>query len=96
MPRLFNRAAVTVGVAEVQIVAANPTRKKLIICQTSANAIRVGVTGVLATTGVRLGAAGTTNDRLVLEGVDCPTDAIFAIREGGVDGTVSAIEVADA
>lgn len=93
MPRLTNLPAVAVGVAEVQVVPANPKRKTLILCQTTANAVRVGVTGVLATSGVRLGAVGTTNDRLVLEGEDCPTEAIFAIREGAADGSVCGIEV---
>ncbi len=93
MARLFNRAAVTVGVAEVQIVAASPTRKQLIICQTSANPVRVGVTGVTATTGIRL----AQGEKLVFDSTsdECPTDAIFAIREGGVDGTCTALEFAE-
>lgn len=93
MPRLTNLPAVVVSAAEVQVAPANPSRRKLILCQTTANAVRVGIAGVLATSGLRLGAVGTTNDRLVLEGEDCPTEAIFAIREGGADGSVCGIEV---
>lgn len=91
---LFNRPTVAVTVAEVQIVPANPTRKRLYITQTSANAVRVGPTGVLATTGHRLGQ----NQQLVIEGSPgnpCPTEAIFGIREGGADGSVSILEQAD-
>jgi hypothetical protein len=91
MPNLYNRAAVTVSSTAIIVVAANATRKKVVICQTSANAVRVGALGVLATTGIRL----AQGEKLVLEGVDCPTDAIYAIREGASDGTVSAIEVAE-
>jgi hypothetical protein len=91
---LINRAAVTVTVGQVQIAAANPTRRRIWIQQTSANAIRFGDTGVAATTGIRLGQ----NERILIEpapGAPCPTGAIFAIREGGTDGTVNVVEDAD-
>ena len=90
MPILSNIAAVTVSSTALIVAPANPTRRKLIVCQTSANPVRIGALGVLATTGIRL----AQGERVIFEGVDCPTDAIYAIREGGVDGTVSAIEVA--
>ena len=95
MPTIANPAAVTVSSTPIIVLAANPRRKYAVICQTSANAVRVGNSTVAATTGARLGATGTTNDRLVLEGKDCPTEAIYAIREGGSDGTVTALEVSD-
>lgn len=88
---LFNRAAVTVSSTAVIVLAANATRKWACISQTSANPVRIGAAGVAATTGVRL-AQGAT---LILEGKDCPTDAIYAIREGGADGACSAVELAD-
>lgn len=89
--KLFNRAAVTVGAVEIVVLAANPRRTYAMIQQTSANPVRVGAQGVTATTGISLAQRGT----LILEGPECPTDAIYAIREGGVDGTVVAIEQAE-
>lgn len=90
--KLFNRAAVTVSNVAIEVLPANSRRKWAVICQTSANPVRIGAAGVAATTGIRL----AQSEKLVLEGDNCPTDAIFAIREGGTDGTVSAIEVAEA
>lgn len=89
--QLFNRSAVTVSSVAILVLPANPTRKWACISQTSANPVRIGAAGVLATTGIRLAQGGT----LVLEGANCPTDAIYAIREGGSDGTCSAVELAD-
>lgn len=91
MARLFNRAAVTVSTVAVEIVPANAKRRYLAICQTSANAVRVGAAGVTATTGIKLAQNGT----LVFDGANVPTDAIYAIRDAASDGTVSAIEVAE-
>lgn len=92
---LFNRAAVTVGAAEIQIAAANPTRRRIWISNPSANNIRVGPAGVLATTGVRIVAGGV----LLIEGnrgAVCPTEAIFGIREAAADAAgVCALEDAD-
>lgn len=73
---------------------ANPSRTRVIISQSSANPVRVGVLGVLATSGVRL----AQGQQLVLEtngGTPCPTEAIYAIREGAADGTCQAIEVSE-
>jgi hypothetical protein len=94
MPSLRNIADVTVSTAAVIIVPANPSRTRVIISQSSANPVRVGVLGVLATSGVRL-AQGSI---LILEtngGTPCPTEAIYAIREGAADGTCQAIEVSE-
>jgi hypothetical protein len=89
MAILRNIADVTAGAAASIIVPANTKRQKLVITQNSANPVRVGVLGVLATSGVRL----AQGQQLVLDGEDCPTEAIYAIREGASDGTCSAIEV---
>jgi hypothetical protein len=85
---ITNPAAVTVSNAAVVVAEANPLRKRLIITQTSANAVRVGTSTVSTSTGFRLGQ----NERYVLDGANCPTDAIYAIREGGSDGTVCVVE----
>lgn len=86
---ITNPTAVTVSSVAVVIAEANPNRKALLITQSSANAVRVGASTVAATTGYRLGQ----NERLAFDsGRYCPTDAIYAIREGGSDGTVSVVE----
>lgn len=90
--KLFNRAAVTVGAVEVVVLPANARRTYACIQQTSANPVRVGAQGVTALTGISL----AQRDRLVLEGDECPTEAIYAIREAAADGTVIAIEQAEA
>lgn len=94
MPKLINRAAVAVGAAEILVLAANPRRRWAVIQQTSANPVRVGAQGVTAATGISL----AQRDRLVLEGEEgeCPTDAIYAIREAAADGTIVVLEYADA
>lgn len=91
-PKLFNRSAVTVSNVAILICAANSRRKMLIITQTSANPVRVGAAGVTATTGFRL----AQNERFVFEGDECPTDDIWAIREGGSDGSCVCVELAEA
>lgn len=91
MANLFTRATVTVSSSAIVVLAANPKRKWAIIQQTSANPVRVGDSLVTATTGISL----AQRDKIILEGKDCPTDAIYAIREGGSDGTVSVIEEVD-
>lgn len=93
-PALANPAAVTVSNAAVQIVAANPKRRGLIITQTTANPVRYGNASVTAVTGARL-AQNESKTFGFTERGDCPTEAIFAIREGGVDGSVCVLEFAD-
>lgn len=85
---LANGAETAVSSTAVSVLAANADRKKLIVQNVGANAVRVGTTGVAATTGVRL-AAGAA---LVVDMPHCPTNAIFAIRESA-DSTVLAQEV---
>jgi hypothetical protein len=85
---LANGAETAVSSSAVSVLAANANRKKLILQNTGSNAVRIGTTGVTATTGVRL-AAGAT---LVIDMPHCPTNAILAIRESA-DSTVLAQEV---
>lgn len=91
--KLINRAAVAVDATAggVVVAAANPTRKRIILQQTTANPVRIGASGVTAATGIHLGQW----DKLELSGDDCPTDAIHAIREGGVNGEIVVIEYAE-
>jgi hypothetical protein len=92
-PALANPAAVTVSTTPIQVAAANPKRKWLIVQQTSANPVRVGGASVTATTGISLAQRGfvTFGDGKM----ECPTEAIFAVREGAADGTVNVLEFAD-
>lgn len=89
---LANIGPVTVSSVEIEILPAKRTRKWAVITNVSANPIRVGVSPIDATKGIRL-AQGQT---LVLgprnEGYVCPTDKIVGIREGGSDGTATALE----
>ena len=85
---LANGAETAVSSSAVSVLAANANRKKLIVQNTGASAVRIGTTGVTATTGFRL-AAGAM---LIVDMPQCPTNAIFAIRESA-DSTVLAQEV---
>lgn len=85
---LANGAETAVSSSAISVLAANASRKKLIVQNTGANAVRVGTTGVTATTGFRLVAGAT----IVIDMPHCPTNAIFAIRESA-DSTVLAQEV---
>lgn len=89
---LTNGAETAVAAVAVQVLAANVNRKSAIIQNVSASPaanVRVGVAGVTATTGVRL----APGDKLILEMPYVPTQALFAIRETAVSGTVFAMEV---
>lgn len=81
----------TVSSAAIQIAAVNQTRRKIIIQNVSANAMRVGPTGVTATTGTRLAA----NETLIISAdgtMGCPIGAIFAIRDAASDATACVTE----
>jgi hypothetical protein len=52
---------VTVGATPVMIVAARPTRSKLVLSPTTAAAFYVGGPGVSSTTGMFIGSGGTVN-----------------------------------
>lgn len=86
---ITNGAETAVSTIAVQILASNANRKKYFIQNTGAANIRVGVSGVTATTGVRLVPSGT----ILMEMPNCPTQAIFAIREGSIDSIAFAQEV---
>lgn len=85
---LANGAETAVSSSAISVLAANANRKKLILQNTGANAVRIGASGVTATTGMRL-AAGSA---IVFDMPHCPTSQIFAIRESA-DSTVLAQEV---
>lgn len=85
---LANGAETAVSNTAVSVLAANTARKKLILQNTGANAVRIGIAAVTATTGLRL-AAGAS---VVFDMPHCPTNAIFAIRESA-DSTVLAQEI---
>lgn len=92
MASMFNRAPVTVSSVAIQIVAASSRRRWLCIQNISANPVAIGASGVAAGTGIIL----NQNDKLVFDGQRIPTNAIFAIRTGGSDGTITIVEVAEA
>jgi hypothetical protein len=85
---LANGAETAVSNTAVSVLAANTARRKLILQNTGANAVRIGIAAVTATTGMRL-AAGAA---IVFDMPNCPTNAIFSIRESA-DSTVLAQEV---
>ena len=86
---LANGTQTAVGAAAVQIAAANANRKAILIQNLGVSAIRVGIAGVTATTGVRL----AQYDVLIFEPPYVVTGAIFAIREGAPDSTALAQEI---
>lgn len=85
---LANGAETAVSSSAVQVLAANASRKFAVIQNTGVANVRIGITGVTATTGLALVPDGS----LVLEMPYCATNAIFAIREGAVDSVVFAFE----
>lgn len=84
-----NGVETAVSNVAVQVAPANAVRRKLIVQNTGLGDVRVGTTGVTATTGTKL----VPNGSLLIEMPDCPTNAIFAIREGGIDSVVLAQEI---
>lgn len=85
---LSNGSETPVSLAAVQILAANSARKKYLVQNTGTANARIGVSGVTATTGLRL----IPNGSIIVEMPDCPTQALFAIRET-LDTIVFAQEV---
>lgn len=81
----------TVSTDEVEIIAANDSRKKLILQVISGDPVRVGPSGVTGSTGFQV-ASG--DGLVVLEAPFCPTHAMSAIQAGGLtDATVFAAEI---
>lgn len=74
-----NGVETLVGVVAVEIQPANPNRKRLIIQNESAGAIRVGIVGVTATTGAKITSGGS----MVIEHPYIETASIYAIADGG-------------
>lgn len=85
---LNNGAETAVTGAAAQYLAANPNRVAAIIQNTGSSNIRIGVTGVTATTGLRV----IPNQTVTLEMPYCSVQALFAISEG-TDSTVFAQEI---
>ena len=85
---LANGAQTTVDntAGGVQIIAANANRTALIVQNVGTANMRVGVTGVTATTGVRL------TPGQIWEPQVAPSNAVFAIREGATNTTALAQE----
>ena len=79
-----NGVEVSVSSSAVQVLAANANRKTAIVQNTGKANVRIGITGVTSTTGVRLVPGGA----LVLKKPNVETNAIFAVREGSVDSIV--------
>lgn len=85
---LSNGVETAVAGTAVQVLAANTSRKGAIIQNTGVANVRIGITGVTATTGFRLipGQSATLKKPFV------ETSAVFAIREGAISSTVFAQE----
>lgn len=86
---LANGTQTAVSSAAVQILASNASRKTAVVQNTGTANIRVGVAAVAATTGLQL----TPGAVAIYEEPHVPTQALFAIREGGVDSVAFAQEV---
>lgn len=78
-----------VSLVAISVAAANPARKKLIIQNTGTAPVRIGDALVSPVSGVQL----VPNGSMILDMPDCPTNEIFAIREGLVDSVVMSQEV---
>jgi len=70
-------------------LASNANRKAAIVQNVGNANIRVGVTGVTATTGKQL----VPGETVVFEMPYVPTQELFAIREGSVSSTVLTMEI---
>lgn len=84
---LNNGSEATITVA-AQVLAANVNRKAAVIQNTGTVNVRIGATGVTATTGLRL----TPGASVTFEQPNVPTNAIFAVSEGAAT-TVLAQEI---
>lgn len=73
----------------VQILPANPNRKKLIVQNTGLANVRIGDSTVTQNTGVRLIPDGA----MIIDMPDVPINSIWAIRETGTDTVVLAQEI---
>lgn len=78
----------TSGAGTVSILASNANRRSATVQNVGLATVRIGVSGVTTTTGYQL-VAGST---LILEMPYVPTQELFMIREGAVNGTVLVME----
>lgn len=86
----FNNGVETaVSNVAVQILAANASRRGALFQNTGSANIRVGAAAVATTTGMRL----APGDVLLFSAPFDPTNAVFAIREGGSDSIALAMEL---
>lgn len=85
---LANGAETAVGASAVQVLPTNGSRKWCLVQNTGTATVRIGVSGVAATTGIQL----TSGSLLVFEAPWVHQGAIFAIREGASSSTVFATE----
>jgi hypothetical protein len=86
---LNNGAQTAVSSTAVSILAANAARRKLLLQNVGTAPARIGTTGVTATTGIALPAGGV----MIFDMPNCPTNVIFAIRDGLVDTIMLAQEI---
>lgn len=86
---LINGVETAVAGSAVQIAAANANAVYRIVQNTGVANIRVGITGVAATTGLRL----APGESVTFGPPYCPGDALFAIREGSVSSIAMVQEV---
>lgn len=86
---LANGAETTVDGTARELIAANGARKAVLVQNTGVANMRVGITGVTATTGFRV----VPNGHIIFVAPTC-TNAVFAIREGAVSTVGFAQEVA--
>lgn len=86
---LANGAETAVAGSAVQVLASNSSRKTAIIQNTGLANVRIGISGVTATTGMRI----APGDMILFDMPFCPTGAIFAIREGSISSIVLAQEI---
>jgi hypothetical protein len=86
---LNNGQQTPVSSSAVSILASNANRKAAIIQNVGEGDVRIGTSGVSATTGIRLTAGST----LIFESPYIVTSQLFAIRDGLLDSTVFAAEI---
>ena len=87
-----NGAQTAVSSSAVSVVAADSTRKSLLLYNVGAGNVRVGMSGVTATTGIPLAGNGGFVVLTAGDGADT-TSQWYAIRDGSTDSTVFAMKM---
>lgn len=85
---LANGTETAVAGTAVSVLAANGSRKWCVVQNTGTANVRIGITGVTATTGIQV----TPGSLIVLEAPWVHQGAIYAIREGANSSTVFTTE----